>query len=244
MLTLRGRLILSHILPILILVPLIGVVLIYILETQVLLADLSNNLMQRAAITAQMAADQPNIWRDTAQAQIFVTRYSATLQSGVVLLDPTGKLLASNDPGDAGHLGQPLDVPGLPTALAGENSISRHYSLRLEADIVEVLVPVPGPNQEVVGVIRLTQQLSDVHHRFLRLRYFIVGVLAAELVLGVIMGLLLALNLERPIRRVTQAIYGVATGREWATLPEEGPEELRLLVRAFNSLIERLRVLE
>ena len=56
--TLRSQLILSHILPLLIVVPLIGVILIYILETQVVLADLSNDLEQQAAMTAEVAADQ------------------------------------------------------------------------------------------------------------------------------------------------------------------------------------------
>jgi len=242
--TLRGRLILSHILPVLIIVPLVGVVLVYILETQVLLADLSRALTQQAAMTAQMAAVQPDIWYDTAQAQIFVTRYSAHQQSVVRLLDPEGRLLASNDPDDQYRLGQPVELANLPTALAGEHSVQSNYSLNLQAQIIEVLVPVPGPNQEVVGVVGLTQELSNVYDRFLNLRYLIAGVLAAQLVLGVIIGSALALNLERPIRRVTQAIYGIASGREWITLTEEGPEELRLLVRAFNSLIERLRVLE
>ena len=101
--TLRSRLILSHILPLLIVVPLIGIVLIYILETQVVLADLSNDLAQQAAMTAEMAADQPQIWDDAAQAQVFVTRYSASHQSEVRLLDSQGNLLASNDPDDAGR---------------------------------------------------------------------------------------------------------------------------------------------
>jgi signal transduction histidine kinase len=242
--TLRGQLILSHVLPLLIIVPLVGVVLIYILETQVLLANLSTEMRQRAELTADMAADQPGIWQDTSQAQIFVTRFSAYHHSDVWLLDEDGKLLASNDPDDVAQLGQPLDSPNLPAALAGEDSVRRNYSLNLRTEIVEVMVPVPGPDQEVVGVVGLSQELANVHDRFLRLRYLIVGVLVVELLLGVILGLALALRLERPIRRVTQAIHGVASGQEWTTLPESGPEELRLLVRAFNTLIDRLRVLE
>jgi two-component system sensor histidine kinase BaeS len=242
--TLRGQLILSHILPLLIVVPLVGIVLIYLLETQVLLADISNEMRQRAELTADMAADQPDIWQDAAQAQIFVTRFSAYHRSDLWLLDREGRLLASNDPEDAAQLGQLLDSPNLASALAGQNSARRNYSLNLQAEIVEILVPVSGLDQEVVGVVVLSQQLSNVHDRFLHLRNLIIGVLAAELLVGVVLGLILALRLERPIRRVTQAIYGVADGQEWTTLPESGPEELRLLVRAFNTLIDRLRVLE
>ena len=147
--TLRSQLILSHVLPLLIVVPLIGVVLIYILETQVLFADLSTEMTQQAKLTADMAAEQPGIWQDTAQAQIFVTRFSAYHQSDLWLLDRQGNLLASNDPDDAGRLGQPLASPNLPTALAGENSVHTNYSLNLQAQIVEILVPVSGLDQEV-----------------------------------------------------------------------------------------------
>jgi two-component system sensor histidine kinase BaeS len=242
--TLRGRLILSHILPLLIVIPLVGIGLIYILETQVVLADLSKELEGEAALTAEMAADEPAIWNDVAQAQIFVTRFSTYHQTDVWLLDSDGKLIASNDPDDAELLGQPLESDDLPTVLSGGRSIQRTYSLNLHAEIVEVLVPVSNSNQEVVGIVRMTQELAEVHDRFLHLRRLLIGGLAIELMLGVVIGLALALNLERPIRRVTQAIYGLTSGREWTELQEEGPEELRLLVRAFNSLIERLRVLE
>jgi len=50
--TLRGRFILSHILPILIVIPLVGLALTYLLESQVLLTDLSNDLSERANVIA------------------------------------------------------------------------------------------------------------------------------------------------------------------------------------------------
>jgi signal transduction histidine kinase len=43
---------------------------------------------------------------------------------------------------------------------------------------------------------------------------------------------------------VTDAVYGMAGGRQWRTLPEEGPEEIRRLLAAFNALIEQLRLME
>ena len=68
--------------------------------------------------------------------------------------------------------------------------------------------------------------------------------LAVELLLGAGVGLVLALDLERSLRRVSSAILGVAYGQQWTILPEQGPEEIRQLLRAFNTLTERLRMLE
>jgi signal transduction histidine kinase len=72
----------------------------------------------------------------------------------------------------------------------------------------------------------------------------IIGALAAGLALGVIIGLALALSLGRSLRQVTDGIYGVASGRQLETLPEQDPEEIRMVLQAFNTLIERLKLLE
>lgn len=242
--TLRSRLILSHILPIVIIVPLVGVALIYILETQVLLTNLSNELTRQAALTAKMAAQQPGIWHDDAAARIFVTNISTHQQSQVMLLDPYGKLITSSRADDAGQVGQRVSLPNLSNILAGDHQVQINYNRNLQIQVAEILVPIVDANQQVIGIVRLTRQLSDASEQFHRLRYIIAGVLVGELLLGIMLGLVLALDLERSLRRVTEAIYGVASGRRWATLPERGPQEIRLLLRAFNTLIERLRMME
>jgi len=242
--TLRSRLILSHILPPLLITPLIGIVLIYLVETQVLLGELSAELAEIAASTAELAGNQPNILTDPADAQRFLTQLSAQHKLKIMLLDRQGNLLASTEIENTDQIGQPLDLADLPSALAGGRPTQVTYSLTLQAEVIEVLAPVVAPNEEIVGVVRLSRQLSDVHSQFLKLRYLIVGVLAVALLLGVIIGLILALNLERPLLQVSEAIYGVASGRHWKKLPEEGPEEVQLLLRAFNTLVGRLQMLE
>jgi two-component system sensor histidine kinase BaeS len=242
--TLRSRLILSHILPLLLLVPIVGFALVYILETQVLLAGFSDELAQHGALTADMAGAEPAIWSDAAEAQRFVTAFSIRRQYSVMLLDAEGKLLAASEPDHDGQLGQPLELPDLPSALAGEQKVYVGYAQRVQTDVVQVLVPVRGSGQQVMGVVYMSQRLSDMQGELNKLRYLIAGVLVVAFALAVIVGLLLALNLGRTLQRVTEAINGVASGREWTTLPEEGTDEIRTLLRAFNTLIERLRVLE
>ncbi len=242
--TLRGRLILSHLLPLLLILPLVGVALVYIVETQVLLTDLSAELAQQGALSAEMVLDQPAVWHEAAEAQQFVTWYSTHSQSHVMLLDPDGYLLASSEPGYAGRLGQLLDLPGLDAALAGDQQVRVNYTLNVRAEIVQVLVPVVGPNQEILGIVRLSRYLSDVQGQLVRLRYLIAVALAVALLLAVAVALVLALSLGRSLQRVTDAVSQVSRGQKWETLPEEGPEEIRTLLGAFNALIERLRVLE
>ncbi len=59
--TLRSRFILSHILPLLITVPLIGVALIYLLEARILLPTLANELIQQAQLIVDLTYNQPGV---------------------------------------------------------------------------------------------------------------------------------------------------------------------------------------
>jgi two-component system sensor histidine kinase BaeS len=242
--TLRRRLILSHVLPLLVIIPVMGIALIYVLETKVLLADLSRELTGNAVLITDLASEKPDLWHDPPKAQAFVDHVSQHLTTRVMLLDTQGRLLASNESEDARRIGQTIDLPPLTEALAGKVSVRTTYSQYLQTEIVDVWAPVFGPNQQVIGIVRVSHKLASVQEQFLRMRYLIAGVLIGGLLLGGVIGLILALNMERPLQQVTQAIYRLASGQELMPLAEEGPEEIRLLAHAFNTLVERLRSLE
>nr|HMQ55584.1 ATP-binding protein [Anaerolineae bacterium] len=211
----------------------------------VVLPDLAGELTGQGQLVARLVKNRPGLWQNSAQAQAFVNELSQVLTARIMLLNASGQLLASTDPADLTQLGERQDdLPVVIKGLAGEPSINTGYSPRLDAEITDVLIPVFGSHQEVVGLIRLSHRLTTVQEQFLQLRYLILGVLMAGLVLGMLVGLLLALNMERPIRRVTLAIYGLSRGDWSGPLYEQGPDEIRLLLRAVNSLVDKLRNLE
>jgi signal transduction histidine kinase len=242
--TLRRQLVLSHILPPLIIIPLLGLALVYVLETQVVLPSLAEELQEQAQLVAVSISGQPGIWDDPAQAQALLAHISPHLSARVMLLTPGGRVLASSDGANATSLGQSLDLPGLPGALNGQTSVRVAYSQQPDAELVDVLAPVRGPDRRVVGIVRLTHQLASVSGQFLRVRFLISGVLAAGLLLGAAAGWALALNLARQLRQVTQAIDGLTGGQRLTPLPEAGPEEIGQLARAFNTLVARIKDLE
>ncbi|MGE5262336.1 MAG: ATP-binding protein, partial [Acidobacteriota bacterium] len=99
-------------------------------------------------------------------------------------------------------------------------------------------------DHQVVGVVRMAHRLSTIFDQFLRLRYSVAEILGLALILGTLAGLILAINLERPLRQVARGIDRLATGQELAALPERGPEEIQMVLHAFNVLMERLRGLQ
>jgi signal transduction histidine kinase len=242
--TLRSRLILSHILPLLVVVPLMGIALIYLLEEIVLLPNLTAELKQQAALIVDLTENQPRLWTGTASARAFVERAGTRVTARLMLLDHDGNLLASSDAADIDRVGQLLDHPDLKRVLSGEAVARQDYSRRLQADIADVLLPVKQPDGQITGVVRLSYQLTSVYEQFDALRWLVVGVLIIGLALGAVVGWILALNLQRPIEQLTDAVDHLASDQTAPPLPEPQPEEFALLVRAFNSLAERLHSLE
>jgi two-component system sensor histidine kinase BaeS len=242
--TLRRRFILSHMLPLLVVLPLMGIALIYVLETRVLLDSLSRELRGQIGLITDIVSQSPDVWSDPTQAQAFVSDISQHLEARVMLLDAEGQLLASSDPADAPRFGQQLDLANWNLVLAGETIVRTYYSQGLHAEIVDALAPVTSSAQKVVGVVRLSHQLVTVFERFLRLRYLIAGVLFGGLLLGAAAGWVLALNLEHPLSEATEAVSRLASGEMLAPLPERGPEEIHQLLHSVNTLVERLQFAE
>jgi two-component system sensor histidine kinase BaeS len=238
--TLRGWFVASHILPLLLLVPLMGIVLVYVLETQVLLEELSNELMGQAVLIAELLSDRPEVWLDPAGAQGYVARLDPRLDVQVMLLSANGVLLASSDPADTEYIGQQPNLPGVVDALSGQVAVHKTSSRSQPDEIVDVLVPVVRSDRRIVGVVRLSYRAVSVQGRFLRLRSLIGGVLIGGLALGAVMGLFLALRMERPLRRVTEAVHRLITGEQIEPLPETGPKEAQALAQEVNTLVANL----
>jgi two-component system sensor histidine kinase BaeS len=114
----------------------------------------------------------------------------------------------------------------------------------LFTDVIDVLAPVLDPSSTVIGVVRVTYHITNVAEVLSQTRLVILVVLLAALVSGVLLGLLLAINLEKPIKKVTSAIYDLAQGGQREPVVEEGPLEIRAQIRAINYLVGRLSSLE
>jgi len=243
--TLTGRLILSHVLPFLIIISLAGLALDYLLETRFLLSNLADELKAEAILVADLAADHPEIWGDPVEAQAFVNRASLPVAAQATLVDVNGLLMASTTSADANLVGQPLEnMPDPADLLSDEITVRTDPRRDLKTNVVDVFVPVRGPDGQVMGIVRLTQQLATVFDQFLMLRYLITAVLATGLLVGSGIAWFLGNNLGQALHRVTQAAHGLSNRQRLDPLPEQGPEEIKQLLRAVNTLVEQLETLE
>ena len=212
--TLRSRFVVSHTLPIIAVVLTLGVSLLYALESQVLLSDLANEVRGQAVLAANLIRNQEDFWNSAARRELMVTSVHNTLDARVMLLDVDGRLLISSDSRDASRLGEVITTPGITAALSGQESVFSTYSQHMQAEVVDVAVPVYTPEGRMAGALRISHEMGTVYQRFVRLRYLIAFFLAGALGLSLVLGWAVANHMERPLRRVTQAIHELSLGRE------------------------------
>ncbi|MEJ2753709.1 MAG: hypothetical protein P8169_13695 [Chloroflexota bacterium] len=150
--SLRKRLILSHLLPSLIIIPLIGILLIYVLESYFILPGLTRELRGDAILIAEIFGSRPETWQNPDTAASILLSASPNLDRRVMLLDSAGRLLASSDSADAGRTGE---IPPIINELTPEESTrpftKTEYNARLEGEAIDVIVPVFDVGQQLLG---------------------------------------------------------------------------------------------
>jgi two-component system sensor histidine kinase BaeS len=241
---LRSRLVLSHALPLLIVIPIIGVVLTNLIETRVLIPSLSTALMTNAVLMASVTGNEPELWTNPGYAEYYLTHLRHDISARVQFITPGGRLLASSDPAEAYMIGIVLDFSGVAQARAGQVASYTYFNFSAPSEVIDVFVPVLSQNQQLIGILRMSYTYNNLIQAFNQSRFVVVAILAGGLLVGIILGWTLALNLSQPIRKVTHAINDLAQGNRQVKLKEQGPEEIQLLAHSFNVLNDRLTSLE
>lgn len=232
--TLRGQFILSHIIPVLLVVPITALVLVYILETQVLLGDLSRNLEEKAYLIANIIKSRPEILLDEDAAETFLSREGQIIRGQIALIQPNGDLFA----GTLSVNIEEFREVGLENAIEGEASLIVIRRFQEEGAII--WIPLIDANHELLGILTVSHRLDDLSSSLDTLRKIISATLGLELILAAGIGLLLALRLERPIRETSDAILQIAEEGSTDEIKEEGPREIRALASTVNYLTREL----
>lgn len=242
--SLRQRLILSHAIPILIIIPLMGLILVYALERTVFVPRLTREISGDLDVISHIASRDPSVFQIPSKAQSFVDEYTDQSPWRLMLINPEGLVLASNDPSDARRVGIELDRTAIETALEGGTVLHTDYSYNLSSEVIDAWTAIRGPSGQVLGIVRISQPLDAVVDELMHLRSVVGLILVASLGFGVLIGFGLAVSLERPLRSMTLAFEGMTGQREPTPIDIQGPEEMQMMARAFNQLSDRLREME
>jgi signal transduction histidine kinase len=236
--SLRNRLIFSHILPVILVIPLMGVAMVYVLETRLLLPMVYRNLTKEATLMAEITRNQSIFWQSGDAPQALVDGVGPYLSGRLSLLTTSGRVLASSDSATVGLKSQIAELPDLTTLVQGEVIQLQNGTL------AEVFTPVFDLNNKPIGIILMTTQVVTVSDEVYQLRYLLGVILLFGLLAGIGLGSYLAFSINRPIQRVTRSIQELANGNWQAHVKEQGPDEMRMLAGEVNVLVDKLNSLE
>ena len=236
--SLRNRLIFSHILPALLIIPLMGAAMVYVLETRLLLPMVYENLGKDASLMAEITRNQPIFWQNRQAAQALVNGVSPYLNGKVSLLTLDGSLLASSDPADYGTGTHLFELPDLSAVGQGEVVGLQNGPL------AEAFTPVYDLSGRKIGLIRMSTQLVSVSDQVYQLRYLMGFVLLLGVLAGIGLGSYLAFGINRSVQSVTRSIQALAQGNWQAHVEEQSTSEMRVLAEAVNALVDKLHGLE
>jgi len=242
--SLRWRLILSHTLIVVLCLAIVTVAVLALLQglrnrfAVARLDDMTIPIYIQARSLAQGQASLAEVWANLEEQAQETGIY-------ILLVDGEGNIVGQASPEGAigGHLNK-LPAGTLPDDLS--EPYHGTYVMPNRQTFIFAAYPLAGlfgpQSSSVPEVLILAVPRADALGLWTRFaRPFLWAGLIA-LVASVVIAILLARSLYRPIRRVTRAAEEMAQGRYEQEIPPAGPEEVKGLALAFNQMAKQVRL--
>ena len=238
--SLRAKLAFSHIISVLLLLPLLSLYLLYALER-----FYTDNLLQQLVYQSQLVRDEiernPALTASADATKDFFAALAPLSDSRVMLLDQTGTIQALTRKGEAGRIGSRLTYPEVTQVLHGE--MAKGVGPGFATEVAYVMLPL-RQNGQTTGALRLSYEVGDVRAQFSQLRWLVGGGvgLAVAMAFGLAWGL--ATTITRPLHQLSESAQKIAAGDYHARVAARGHDEVGVFARSFNQMIERLEAAE
>jgi len=231
--TFRGRLALMYVF-IELSVLLFAGVLLYVVLSNRIYADVDRQLMDRATIIVNELEQTPfPFWSQ--HLSRFVSHYSGSVQ----LIGTNGVILFLSDRGLVGRGGSEV-TRALQHAMAGEIAIVSSSSLLRKNSVRIIAMPIHLAGR-VVAVMALGRNLDEIH-AFFELMYLIGGTLGVlSMIISAYAGYTLAQRALRPIDEIAHTARAVASGDLSQRLKSFSQDkEIAFLIRVLNKMFANL----
>ena len=242
--SLRTRLALSHALPVLLFVALLGLGFLYQLERRYFLEALATELAAQGTIIASFTRDQAAIWDNPFLAQLVLEELSPRVNAQLMLVNRAGQAVAADWFDGAEQVGALIESAAVDSALHGQLAWTINSGFTAGEQLLDVAVPVTVPPGRVIGAIRLSHSLEEVQRRLAPLRTLVWITVGVGAGLSLLLGLFLAQWVAAPLRRLADAVVAFTPLTPPEPVPMRGPSEVQTLAAAFNRMSGRLYDLE
>ncbi len=166
--------------------------------------------------------------------------YSLATGARAVIVDAAGIAIVTSDQDEDTVGSSLLSRPEIATALDGGIASGTRDSQTLGLELLYVAVPVLA-GAEVVGAVRLTYPADVVSAAVNSQVSPLVLVALTTVLVGGVVGLIIALSITRRLHELTEITESFADGKlDERADASTGAPELRSLARSFNVMAERL----
>lgn len=264
--SLQTRFALSHLLPILFLLPLVGLGILNLLDSEPLLPAVLNQGMNEGRLIGETIQSENFRWDDPIAAANLVKKLQPGNSAHLSLYDSEGRLLASSQNGAEQCPVQLHTTSVVATALSGiaawgtltdTNSIPGQSALEIALPIFSPmayetnyasLVPFDNefaaPPSNVIGVVDLVrgmnQDVSNARSREAAIMSVLFYPLLAGVVLAIVLALVLAHSLASPLIQLETAMIQPDFSQPPKPLIVNGPTQIRNLESRFNKMSQQL----
>ena len=192
------------------------------------LDDLTRSLVSEARAIRVALPEEPN------EFQPFAETLGRNVGLRITLITTDGTVVADSSM-DPATIENHSDRPEVRAALRGDTGLDS----RTSETVGEPFRYVALPPQEGL-IVRVAIPLSIVTSRLARIRALVAGGAALAALVGVVVVIVVARTLTRPLARLTDSVSGLSRGNLEDRLEPEGTAELALLAGALNRMAEEL----
>jgi two-component system phosphate regulon sensor histidine kinase PhoR len=230
--SLRWRILIPFIILILLVVVALGLYsTAYLRHTT--LANLEESLASQARLLADQTASA--MQSDPTVLPGMVSRWSEILDMRITLIDAQGTVLADSHEDPAGMVNH-ADRPEVIAARASDLGSSIRFSHTLGYEMLYVAVPIYSDGT-LWGFTRLALPLTQVDQRIAELQRVWLWVTLAVSLSAMLLAVLIAARISKPLRRLTQASRSLAGDAELpAPKKDKQNDEIEQLTDTFNQM--------
>jgi signal transduction histidine kinase len=207
-------------------------------QEQVAEGAIRKHLEQRARLMAT-TSDIDQTLNFSPNIPVFYTALASNLEvyyltTDLRLRSLTDQALEEEDQQIAMQLGK--------SALQGSTVSKEVYSQDFSHETLYAAAPVFDRSGKVIGAVCLSLSLKEFEATIKRTRSSLVGFTAGMAALSLILGVMLATLLTRPLSKAQHLAARVAGGDYDVRLPEKGPQELAELASYLNRMADELQL--
>ena len=153
---------------------------------------------------------------------------------GVYVYDSDGELVATSGPRS------PLLERRREARVITEGGSQGAFDERQGREVFSFFLPLTDAGGRIIGLLQITRDVTRFHAYIAQLRWqggLAIGLLSVLFLLVVLIGYHRAVG--RHVSRLADAMRRIGDGTRGLRVPEQGPQELRLLATTMNEMIAR-----